>query len=217
MPLLGTRGAASAKGFGLTASGLTIGQPFGGGYYTGQISTAGTGVADYYLIVSPQSTGESPSGPYKTSNTDDPGATSAIDGPANSIAINDAAHPPAFFCKALTIGGYTDWYMPAFQELEICYYNLKPTTQANVTTTGINPYAVPPRASNYTSGNPAQTTATDFQSGGIQMFSNNYNWSSTQNGASNAYMKRFTNGTLFSSALKAANSFPTRAVRRVPV
>jgi hypothetical protein len=107
--------------------------------------------------------------------------------------------------------------MPAIQELEICYYNLKPTTQANVTTTGINPYAVPPRASNYTSGNPAQTTATDFQSGGIQMFSNAYNWSSTQFNAGNAFSKRFTTGTLLTSTIKASNSLPTRAVRRVPV
>jgi hypothetical protein len=38
-------------------------------------------------------------------------------------------YPSAHFCNNLTVGGFTDWYMPAKNELEVCYYNLKPTQQ----------------------------------------------------------------------------------------
>ena len=35
-----------------------IGQSFGGGYYGGQISVAGNGVASHYLVVAPVSSGQ---------------------------------------------------------------------------------------------------------------------------------------------------------------
>lgn len=195
-----------------------IGEAFGGGYYAGQLSTTGTGVADYYLIVAPVSTGQTGS-QYKTSNTID-STWSVIDGPANSASINDAAHPAAFFCEGLTIGGFTDWYLPAILELEIAYFNLKPSTDANITSTGTNAYSVPPRASNYTSGNPAQTTATDFKSGGSQQFADgatqNY-ISSTQATTTRVNAKGFQTGGA-STPFKSTTAFIlARAVRRVPV
>ena len=55
----------------------------------------------------------------------------------NSTNMNNASHPAAQFCEGLTIGGFSDWYMPARNELEICYYNLKPTTQNNNTGGGV--------------------------------------------------------------------------------
>ena len=217
----GSAAGAGVGGTGVTSTFVTappaptvIGQAFGGGYYAGQISTAGNGIANYYLIVAPVSTGQT-SGPYKTSNTDDPGATSVIDGPANSIAINDANHPLASFCKGLTIGGYTDWYMAARYELQVCYFNLKPTTTGNDTGTGANPYSVPTRASNYTSGSPAQTTATDFQSGGAQPYTASVY--SVSNQASSSFQNRisFSNGA--TSVSSKTVGVLVRAVRRVPV
>ena len=157
-----------------------IGEAFGGGFYAGQISTAGNGVADYYIIVGPVASAQNSSKQWKTSNTSAAGTTSVIDGPANSTAMNNSEHPAAQFCKGLTVGGFSDWYMPAKNELEVCYYNLKPTTQSNITTYGANPNAVPARASNYTAGTPAQTSATDFQSGGTEAFTASYYWSSSQ-------------------------------------
>jgi hypothetical protein len=140
-----------------------IGSAYEGGFYAGQISTAGNGIADYNLVVGPLSTAQNSSVEWKTSTTTTAGTTSVIDGPTNSSNMNDASHPAAQFCEGLTIGGYTDWYMPAKNELEVCYYNLKPTTQNNNTSSGINANAVPARASNYTTGTPAQTSATAFR------------------------------------------------------
>jgi hypothetical protein len=66
---------------------LAIGDAFGGGFFAGQISTAGNGVADYNLVVAPKSSGEGTVKQFKTSNTDDAGATSVIDGPSNSASM----------------------------------------------------------------------------------------------------------------------------------
>ena len=131
--------------------------------------------------------------------------------------MNDASHPAAQFCEGLTIGGYSDWYMPAKNELEICYYNLKPTTTNNSTGSGTNTNAVPSRGSNYTTGTPAQTSATAFiTSTGAEAFTVAYYWSSTQNGAAYAWSQTFNNGDQNGFTYKLT-SFRTRAVRRVAV
>lgn len=191
-----------------------VGSAFGGGFFAGQISTAGNGTADYNLVIGPVASAQSANKKFKTTNTNDSGATSVIDGPNNSSSMNDATHPAAQFCEGLSVGGFSDWYSPALNELEICYFNLKPTTQNNTTNKGINANAVPARASNYTSGNPAQTSATDFQSGGAEAFTNNY-WTSTQRNSSTAYFIRFTAGYQFYSLKDYA--YTARAVRRVAV
>ena len=132
--------------------------------------------------------------------------------------MNNASHPAAQFCEGLTIGGFSDWYMPAKNEFEICYFNLKPTTQANNTTSGINANAVPARASSYTSGTPAQTSAAAFQSGGAEAFTTaglGY-WSSTQRGAPDGWFTYLTTGYQ-SWNTKTAGSTRVRAVRRVAV
>lgn len=192
-----------------------IGAAYEGGYFAGQISTAGNGVASHNLVIAPVSTGENGSIPWKTSNTSTPGTSSVIDGPANSSAMNNATHPAAQFCEGLSIGGYSDWYMPAKNELEVCYYNLKPDTSSNNTASGTNTNAVPSRSSNYTAGTPAQTSATDFKSGGSQAFGAVGYWSSTEYSAANAWFQIFNNGGQYYGY--KANSVRVRAVRRVAV
>lgn len=218
MPLLGTRGAASAKGFGLTASTkavpTVIGQPFGGGYFAGLISTAGNGVADYYLIVAPNSSGYAVDVKWANASGTT-GATSVINGNTNSTTLNSPSYPAAYFCKGLTIGGYSDWYLPARNELEICYYNLKPDTTSNSTTSGADTNAVPSRASNYTAGNPAQTSASAFQIYNGEDFDISGYWSSTEAASTTARYQTFDNGNQTSSGKTAL--FRVRAVRRVPV
>jgi hypothetical protein len=147
-----------------------IGAAYEGGFFAGQISTVGNGIADYNLVIGPVASAQSTL-KFKTLNTTDAGATSVIDGPSNSSSMNDALHPAAQFCEGLTVGGFSDWYMPAKNELEVCYYNLKPTTNNNDTGSGINANAVPARASNYTTSIPAQTSATDFKDTGTEDFS----------------------------------------------
>ena len=193
-----------------------IGSALGGGFFAGQISTAGNGIADYNLVVGPVASAQSASKQWKTTNTSTAGTTSVIDGPTNSSNMNNASHPAAQFCEAVNTGGFTDWYMPARNELEVCYYNLKPTTQVNNTSSGINANAVPARASNYTSGSPAQTSATDFQSTGAEDFAAGLYWSSTEFSTYyQAWGKYFTNGNQF-GVLKST-SYNVRAIRRVAV
>jgi hypothetical protein len=157
-----------------------------GGFFAGQISTAGNGIADYNLVIAPKSSGENSSKQWKTSNTSTAGTSSVIDGPTNSANMNDASHPAAQFCEGLTIGTFSDWYMPAKNELEVCYFNLKPTTTSNHTGSGTNTNAVPSRGSSYTAGTPAQTAATDFQTGNTEAFAASDYWCSTEDSATNA-------------------------------
>ena len=193
-----------------------IGAAYEGGYYAGKISTAGNGTADYYLVVAPKSSGENSSKQWKTSNTSTSGTSSVIDGPTNSANMNNASHPAAEFCEGLTIGGFSDWYMPAKNELEVCYYNLKPTTNANNTSSGTNTNAVPSRGSNYTSGAPAQTTVAAFQSGGAEAFAADNYWSSTEFSSTSAWVQAFGNGAQYDGNKDASRNY-VRAVRRVAV
>jgi hypothetical protein len=200
-----------------------IGSAFGGGFFAGQISTAGNGIADYNLVVGPKASADRPNNPppfnqFKIANTNDAGATSVIDGPSNSASMNDASHPAAEFCEGLTIGGFSDWYLPAKNELEVCYYNLKPGTANNRTTSGINPNAVPARASNYTTGTPAQTSATDFtNTSGTEFFGSNRYWTSTQASATYGYAQHFNDGFQMNYIPKNNYSQRIRAIRRVAV
>jgi hypothetical protein len=193
-----------------------IGQAFGGGFYAGKINVSGT---QYYLIVAPKASGENSSrtwGGYGV-NT---GFTSVINGPTNSAseAALGAAYQAAVFCEGLTIGGYTDWYLPARNELEVLYYFLKPTTTANDTSTGSNANAVSPEpiSTNYSSGSPAQTGAgIGFRTGETNAFASDNYWSSTEDGSNFAWVQNFTNG-LQNNNYKNSSRY-VRAVRRIPI
>ena len=190
----------------------TIGEAYGGGYYAGQIGVSGT--ATHYLIVGPVASAQTETS-WQNAQTDTPGTSSAIDGPANSTAMNDSDHAAAQFCKAVTTGGFTDWYMPAKNELEVCYYNLKPGTTSNSTGSGINANAVPARASNYTAGTPAQTSVTAFRTGNTEAFSAFSYWSSTQSNLNDGSRQSFNNGV--QNTVNKTYSYRVRAVRRIPV
>jgi hypothetical protein len=194
---------------------LVIGQAYEGGFYAGQISTAGNGVADFNLVIGPVSSAQSTGVQWKTTATSTSGTSSVIDGPTNSANMNNASHPAAQFCEGLTIGGFSDWYMPALNELEVCYYNLKPNTTNNNTASGINANAVPARASNYTTGTPAQTSSTAFRTSGAQVFITDNYWPSTEFSSSNAWLKNFDGGVL--TNYTKTYSGRVRAIRRVAV
>jgi hypothetical protein len=191
---------------------LTIGQAYEGGFYAGQIGVLG--VATHNLVIGPLSTAQSTL-QWKTSTTSTAGTSSVIDGPTNSANMNNASHPAAQFCEGRTIGGFSDWYMPAKNELEVCYFNLKPTTSSNTTSSGTNTNAVPSRGSNYTSGTPAQTSATAFQSGGSEAFASDNYWSSTEFSATGAWIQYFGNG--YQGYNFKSDARRVRAIRRVAV
>tara|TARA_R110000822_G_scaffold70719_2_gene170881 strand:- start:82 stop:726 length:645 start_codon:yes stop_codon:yes gene_type:complete len=195
-----------------------IGQAFGGGYYAGQIGV--NSVATHYLIVGPVASAQATNTKYKTANSSAPGADSDIDGPQNTadlVGDTGGTYPAATFCNNLTIGGFSDWYLPATNELEVCYYNLKPTTNNNHTGSGINPNAVPARASNYTSGTPAQTSAATFvTSTGAEAFNGSFYWSSTEStDPQGAEMQTFYTG--IQTYDFKVSQVRVRAIRRVAV
>lgn len=216
----GGTSAASAASNSITtpaAPPTVIGQAYGGGYYAGQIGVSS--VATHYVVVGPVASAESSSKQYKNANTDTPGANSDIDGPQNTADIvadgNSTVYPAGHFCNDLVIGGYTDWYMPAKNELEVCYFNLKPGTSNNNTSSGINPNAVPARASNYTAGNPTQTSATDFQFPATEAFVAAFYWSSTESVATASREQSFYTG--YQRSDDKISSHRVRAIRRVAV
>lgn len=206
----------SAASNSVTPAALQIGEAYQGGFFAGQISTAANGIADFNLVVGPVASAQNTSIQWKTTGTSTAGTSSVIDGPTNSANMNNASHPAAQFCEGLSIGGFSDWYMPAKNELEVCYYNLKPETAANNTSSGINANAVPPRASAYTAGDPAQTTATNFQSpSGAERFSGGDYWSSTEFSSTGAWLTYFRPGAQGQSP--KYSYINVRAVRRVAV
>jgi hypothetical protein len=201
------------------AAPTVIGQAFGGGFYAGKIAVGGGGVATHYLIVAPKASGENSArawGPYGVATAQ----TSVIDGPTNSAveAALGTAYEAATFCEGLTIGGYSDWYLPAKNELEVLYYFLKPTTSTNDTSSGSNANAVSPEpiSTNYTSGSPAQTSAgIGFRTGETNAFASGNYWPSTEFNTNAAWRQNFGNGE--QSATGKGSSYYVRAVRRIPV
>jgi len=217
---IGTSAASAASNSITTPAAVptVIGQAYGGGFYAGQIGVAG--VATHYLVIGPIASAQSTL-LWKNATTATTGADSDIDGPQNTTDMvndgNSTVYPSAHFCNDLVTGGYSDWYMPAKNELEICYFNLKPTTTNNETVppSGINANAVPPRAAAYTTGTPSQTSATDFKDTGAEDFVTDFYWSSTEGSATQGVVQSFNSGEQGNSGKN--NSRKIRAVRRVAV
>ena len=200
--------------------GITPGDVLQGGFFAGYISHTANGIPTHALIVAPAATGATGTGytlstmkQWKTANTTTAGTTSTYDGATNSANMNDANHPAAQFCETLSIGGYTDWYLPARYELEIAYQKLKPDGESNNTSFGINAYAVPARDSNYTAGDPAQTSLAAFQTGGAEAFVTAIHWSSTEGSSTTGWRINFLNGDQDADS-KGVN-YRARAFRKV--
>jgi hypothetical protein len=191
-----------------------IGDAYEGGFFAGFISHTDDGVATHGLIVAPAASGYNGQATlqWKTTNTSTAGTTSPFDGAINSANMNNASHPAAQYCEGLSIGGYSDWYLPARYELDIAYENLKPTTTSNNTSWGINPYSVPERTVNRTAGAPGQTSIAAFQTGGAEAFVAGLHWSSTEPSATSAWRLSFGDGFQFTS--NKDNASYVRAFRK---
>jgi len=107
--------------------------------------------------------------------------TSVIDGPGNSATLAAQGRYAATFCEGLTIGGYSDWYLPSLNELQTIFYYSKPTTANNSASYGSNANAVSPQPvnTNYSLTIPAQSSAAVFKNGGGQQFGSSNYWTST--------------------------------------
>jgi hypothetical protein len=212
-----------------------IGEPFGGGFFAGYISHTADGNPTHALIVAPRATGATGGGYTLTTNpkwadetVDVPahatliGASSDFDGKANTDLMmsliadstySAGAFPAAQFCADLSIGGHTDWYLPARYELDIAYFNLKPSTTANNTSGGSNIYSVPKRDNNYTDNYPQQTYVTAFNTS-AEAFVAVGHWSSTEPIATLAWVLDLFNGTQ-SGLSKTNTARRVRAVRKL--
>ena len=207
-----------------------LGDSYLGGYFVGQISTTQNGVATHNLIVSPRATGYYPStngtGKPYTAGVH-PGAASTVNG-ANNTAylVTVGGGYAANFCDELTIGGYTDWYLPALYELEILYYFLRPYPatpgQYNSLLNGENPYSVTYRG-NYSEQHPGQTILTAFRNGGSEALDEQQFWSSTYDTVNDlakciVFGLGFLNAGGIQRSINLNNSNNgTRAIRRVPI
>jgi hypothetical protein len=212
-----------------------IGEPFGGGYFAGYISHTANGNPTHALIVAPRETGATGTGYTLTTNlkwadetVDVPanstliGASSAFDGKVNTDLMmsliadetySAGAFPAAQFCADLSIGGFTDWYLPARWELDIAYFNLKPSAATNSTSWGTNDYSVPKRTANYTLTYPQQTYVTAFNTT-TEAFVADTHWSSTEGNAVNAWRFSLVGGIQLSSFTKT-NNYRVRAFRKL--
>jgi len=153
------------------------------------------------------------------------------------LAKNDSSYEAFEFIRSLrqnypapAVDGGSDWYLPALDELELIYRNLKPVTADNYISTqtetfpgsqdnGFNPSS-DPQGSAYTANDPSQTSATDFQSGGAEAVDLEYYWTSTDTNDSGgqAWYQRFTASGLEGNqygASKDNTSLSVRPVRRV--
>ena len=202
-----------------------IGEPFGGGYFAGYISHTADGNPTHALIVAPRG-GVEPGATgtgytltdmlqWKLSATNHD-VTSLFNGYANTqslISAGIADFPAAEFCVNLSIGGYTDWYLPARYELEIAYFNLKPSTGVNTTSFGANPYSVPRLLNNYTANYPLRTFVPLF-AGGSESFVADWHTSSSCSGNSSWWV-RFSDGLPTSSGTGLFTPQRVRAFRRI--
>ena len=205
-----------------------IGSNVSGGFYAGKVTI---GANKYYIMLGPSTTQNYLA--WSTINQS-VASTSLVDGFSNTTTrLNSATYPAAQYCTSLATGGYTDWYLPARDELEICYRNLKPGTGQNLTTPRPNTTQAPnggggnhgqnsnsfPTGAAYTTTNPAQTTVSAMQTGqpnALIVSPVDEYWTSTDgNGSYGSWVQSV--GTGGQNVVNRTSSKRTVAVRRVLV
>ena len=169
-----------------------IGQPFGGGFFSGITRDPETGKR--YLNITADASHELV-GKWGEYGEKINGADSFTNSRANTEAMAAAGSKLAQQVVALDIGGFTDWAIPARDVQELQYRHFKPTTEVNwqYTRSGDNPNSEPVGLL-HTEESPAQTALTGFQIGGTDAFKPTWYWSSSQRSANYAFYLYFDAG-----------------------
>lgn len=150
-----------------------------GGYYTATYTWMGARYALVLAEKSAEASWSSTTGSYTTAwaSATAPAGLSTIDG-KNNTALYQAQHATknkaTKHCVDYRGGGYDDWYLPSFWEMEMVCSAFKPTTDLNTTLgdttllrTYQNPYTLTPL---WTDTSPTQTTVSAFISLNAQAF-----------------------------------------------
>ncbi|RON52898.1 DUF1566 domain-containing protein [Pseudomonas frederiksbergensis] len=169
-----------------------IGQPFGGGFFSGITRDPDTGKR--YLNITAGAEHELV-GAWGEYGVKIEGADSFTNGRANTEAMAAAGSELAQQALALRIGGHNDWAIPARDQQELQYRHFKPTTETNwqYARSGDNPNSEPVGLL-HTEDSPAQTTIEAFKAGGPEALQPRAYWSSTQRSANNAFLMYFDGG-----------------------
>lgn len=121
--LAGQTGAGTAicmcDFYGKSSGPPALGGAYGGGYYFGSVASP----ANYYIIIAPNATGCAQCS-WKTTLDASPNTASCTDGYANTYdGMANALHPAGNWTATRSIGGFSDWYLPARDELNLIWTN----------------------------------------------------------------------------------------------
>jgi len=232
-----------------------IGQAFAGGFLVGVIDTI-AGTIDtqddyqtgerYALIVAPKSLEEPPGLAWDPQQrAGEAGSITRWDGLSstnNILAKNDTSYEVFEYIRSIRSSdpvpedGGSDWYLPAMDELELIYRNLKPEDVNNSAfsstrgfpgsqDSGFNPSS-DPNGSDYTTSDPSQTSIVDFQVGGSEAVDLERYWSSTDADEPSGSLERSWQQIFMSSGFSGSGTQVAggkqrtdsiRPVRRVPL
>jgi len=99
----------------------TLGESICGGFYMGTICAAGS---CYYLIMAPNATGCAYC-QYRVPRANSGEGDERCDGYGNTYDhLANATHPAGNWTATRSIGGFSDWYLPASCELQAIYNNI---------------------------------------------------------------------------------------------
>lgn len=206
-------------------------------------------MCQYRIIVAPKATGQTSGLAYKSTDTAAPAdAITLSEGRAATLAMvadgDSSVYPAAWYCYGLNIGGYTDWYLPARDELELAWRNLKPVTENNGVVPSVSPrpvsaynygtkgtpndtdtnygvnYSSSPVGNAYTTTVPGQTSVTIFQVGNSEAYDWDFGgsyWSSTDFSSSSAFRTYYISsvgGVQFTASKTTTGTYRIRGVRR---